>query len=361
MNKKLIALAVAASVAIPMAAQAEMKVKWFGFAQMTGQILDQKAASDKDTLTFGADRVRIGFKVKDGPVFAKLQVDFNKPSPSKGGCDISITIPGGGGTDTDSCRAAQDKTGVNEIIKDALVGYKVADAFKISFGQFKTPLGMDFNTSGKKLDITKRGMEKKLVLERTQGIMFSGKVGGGVGYDVFYGNPSARSSATSGYDVGIDNTTVVRIKYDMGKTLHVEAATGTSGVDGGEDYKVNDIAVKYKTGPVVVKAEYISATGVKNTADRDETVIFVHGGLMVAKSIELVGRYYTAERDDTDTDLSNLYLGANFFLGSNKTNGRLQVNYVVVGGDDIDASTPYNGVATTYMDNALLVQYQASF
>ena len=59
--------------------------------------------------------------------------------------------------------------------------------------------------------------------------------------------------------------------------------------------------------------------------------------------------------------LQNTYVGANFFLGSNKTNGRVQVNYVIVGGDDIDSTTPYNGVATGFSDNALLTQYQMSF
>jgi hypothetical protein len=54
-------------------------------------------------------------------------------------------------------------------------------------------------------------------------------------------------------------------------------------------------------------------------------------------------------------------LGANFFLGSNKTNGRIQVNYVISGGDDAGSTTPFAGTAKGYTDDALLAQYQVSF
>ena len=50
----------------------------------------------------------------------------------------------------------------------------------------------------------------------------------------------------------------------------------------------------------------------------------------------------------------------NLFLGSTKTNGRVQLNYVMTGGDDAGSSTPYNGLGG-YTDNAILAQYQMSF
>ena len=335
MNKKLIALAVAAAVAAPMSVQAKPQVKWFGFAQMTMEKRDQDTPNDG--LKFGGDRIRIGFKLKDGNVFGKLQIDFNKTDSGPSG----VAIP--------------------QIIKDAEVGYKFSNAAKVKLGIFKTPIGMDFNTSGKKLDITKRGMEKKLVLERTTGIMLSGrKIGGGFGYDIFYGDPSGRSSAVNQGVRGTDNTTAIRVMYDMGKMLHVEASTGTSEYANGVDYDVTDVAVRYKSGPLTVKAEYITGSNVLHVQGRDETVWFLHGGYMLNKTTELVARYYSGKRDDTNTKLSNLFLGVNLFLGSTKTDGRLQINYVVTGGDDAGSSTPYNGLAG-YRDNALLVQYQMSF
>jgi len=268
-------------------------------------------------------------------------------------------------------------------------------------GQFKTPLGMDFNTSGKKLDLTKRGMEKRLVLERTLGIMLSGrKIAGGFGYDVFYGNPSGRGAASVtrsslnvvdtgngddltaiGADTGSDNTTVVRVMYDMGKMMHMELAVGKEASTGTmtitdsagvvttaniEDYEVTDFAFRFASGPMTVKFEWIDGQNVRGVNGNDETVYFLHYGHKIGKKTELIARYYNAEMErigggNANRDLQNTFIGANFFLGSNKTNGRVQVNYVVVGGDDIDATNTYNGVARGYTDNAILTQYQMSF
>ena len=342
MNKKLIAVAVAASLAAPLAAQAKPEVKWFGFAQMTAESRADKKPNDG--FVFGGDRIRIGFKLKDGPVFGKLQIDFNKTDSSAN----AGTLP--------------------QIIKDAVAGYKFHNAAKISLGQFKTPVGMDFNTSGKKLDITKRGMEKKLVLERAAGVMLSGrKIGGGFGYDIFYGNPSGRSSAVSAadYTVGKDTTTVVRVMYDMGKKFHIEASTGTSthSATGTKNYTVNDVAFAFRGGKLTVKGEYISGNNVKGVDGDKETVWFAHGGFAFNKTVEAVLRYYngSATVGGTKTSLTNTYIGVNLFLGSTKTDGRLQLNYVVAGGDKAGSSTTYGGVSKGYMDNAILAQYQVSF
>ncbi len=341
MNNKLIALAIAASVtaglAAPLAASAAVETKWFGFTQITAASKSQDKPNDG--FVFGADRVRIGYKLKDGNVFGKLQVDFNKTDK------------------TNSTTGA-----LPEIIKDAVAGYKFSNASKVSMGQFKTPLGMDFNVSGKKLDITKRGMEKKLVLERTQGVMLSGRgIAGGLGYDVFYGNVAARSSAVNTGTKGKDHTTVARITYDMGRLMHVELATGKSTVNGGTDYKVTDFAMAYHRGPTTGKFEYIVGKGAKNVATAKETVWYLHYGYRFSRKFEGVVRYYDAKDDSNSRKLTNTYIGANLFLGSNKTNGRLQLDYVLVGGDKKGSANAYNGTAKGYTDNAILVQYQVSF
>ncbi len=354
MNNKLIALAVAASIASPLAANAGVESKWFGFSQIKAESLsDQKTNGDgtdlgEDALKFGLDRVRIGYKLKDGNVFGGLQVDFNETS-------------NGASTGSD-----------DKIIKDAFAGYKFSNAASIKMGQFKTPLGMDFNTSGKKLDIAKRGMEKKLVLERTAGIMLSGrKIAGGIGYDVFYGNPAGRSAATTSGTTGKDNTTAVRVSYDMGKLMHAELSYGSSAtsVVGLSDYDVIDFAMAYKRGPITGKFEYITGDNVGNVTNTKEDVYLLHFGYQFSKMFEGVIRHYQASNTPaagTSTDLGNTFLGANLFLGSNKTNGRLQLNYVVASGDTTNggsdvAGTAYNGVANNYTDDAILVQYQVSF
>lgn len=334
MKKTFLAIAIAAGVAASATANAEIKTKWFGFAQITGE--QQKQNSPNDGVVFGADRIRFGFKLKDGNVFGKLQADLNK-------------------TDSGPKQAV-----LPEIIKDAVVGYKVSNAAKISLGQFKTPVGMDFNTSGKKLDITKRGMEKKLVLERAAGAMISGrKIANGFGYDVFLGNPAGRSSAYSGSAVvGKDNSMAVRVSYDMGKMVHMELSNGKTEDSTMKDYTVTDFAVRMKTGSMTAKLEYITGSNVKGVDGADESVWYLHYGQKLSDKVELVARYYSASDDASNTDMTNTYLGANFFLGSNATNGRVQVNYVLTGGDD---NGVYGGVAKGYQDSAILTQYQVSF
>ena len=83
---------------------------------------------------------------------------------------------------------------VNIEDKEILKGINLS----VKVGEFKTPVGMDFNVSGKKLDITQRGVEKKLVLERSLGAMVSGrKIGDMFSYDIGVFNPTNRSSAVS--------------------------------------------------------------------------------------------------------------------------------------------------------------------
>ena len=354
MNNKLIALAVAASIASPMAANAAVESKWFGFTQITAESVNRAATttSEKnDGLLFGADRVRIGYKLKDGNVFGGLQVDFKKTTATSSG-------------------TLQDQ------IKDAFAGYKFSNAASIKLGQFKTPVGMDFNTSGKKLDITKRGLEKYLVLERAAGAMLSGrKIAGGIGYDLFYGNVAARSSAVpaagsgNGGTNGKDNSMAARVSYDMGKLMHAELSYGTSSTSStnsnAKDYSVLDFAMAYKRGPITGKFEYVAGDNVGNAANAKEKVWYLHLGYQFSKMFEGVVRHYEAKNtpaSGSSTKLGNTYIGANIFLGSNKTNGRLQLNYVVVSGDDFYSANPYGGVASSgYSDDAILVQYQVSF
>ena len=348
MNKKLLATAVGAVFAAgAMGAQAQPDVTLFGFTQITAEAIDR---DEQDGLTFGADRVRIGTKISEGPIYGKLQIDFNAGGFSSGPAG---TLPSG--------------------VKDAEVGYKLGDFAKVRLGQFKTPVGMDFNTSGKKLDITKRGAEKGLVLERTAGAMLSGRnVGGsGFGYDVGWFNPASRSSAvnTTSAQPGEDNAWAGRVMYDMADMLHVEASYGESenaGGPGTEDYQVWDIGAAYTGGPLTVKGEWIDGSNILGLDDVDNQVWFLHGGYMVTPMIEPVIRHYQAdaEANSQDAELGNTYLGVNLFLGSNKTNGRLQLNYVVTSGDEDDFAAAQGagaGAFRGFTDDAFLAQYQISY
>ena len=314
----------------------------FGFSQLTLESGDGVASGQDatdDGLRVGADRVRIGYKIWWGKVFSKLHLDFNRP-------DI-----------------AKSKAGLPEIIKDAQVGYKFSKAAFFNIGMFKTPVGMDFNIPGKYLDVTKRGMEKKLVLERSVGAMLSGRdvMGSGLGYDIGYFQPTIRSGAVTGGAVGEDNAYAARIHYDYGKMVHAEISYGISENAGGadtNDYKVWDAAVAlHPMKQLTLKGEYIDGSDVKGEADRDQQVWYLHAGYQVTPMVEPVVRYYYGNEDLHDTNLSNLFLGLNVnLLPEKKHSARVQVNYVVAGGDGWD----WKGVGG-YKDDAFLAQFQVSF
>lgn len=338
MKKSLITLAIAAAVAAPMTVSAA-EAKFFGYSQITAMYGDGKLGdADNEGLSFGADRIRLGYKVKEGKTWGKLQVDFMKAADG------------------------QAKIGVDEIIKDAVVGYKFSNAANISAGVFKTPVGMDFNTSGKKLDITKRGMEKKLVLERAAGAMISGRKISGFGYDFGIFNPAQRSSAVDFGTPGDAMAYAGRVMYDMGKTLHVEASYGVStqnSADNAEDYSVINLGGSYKWNAMTFKAEYIAGSNVKGVDGADETVYYVHGGYKINKMLEGVIRHYGATQSrpvGDDSTMSNTYLGLNVYLADKKYNSRIQLNYVLA-----DATAFYTGVTKGYTDDVLLAQFQVGF
>lgn len=365
MKHRLITLAVAAAVAAPLGAQAAAKpeAKFFGYTQITAAAgKGQYDNKDADGLRFGADSIRLGYKIKYDQVWGFLQVDFNK---------------------TDK----EDNIGIPEILKDAVVGYKFSKAAKVRAGLFKTPVGMDFSNPSKKLDITKRGMDTGLVLERAAGLMVSGrKIGGGFGYDVGVFNPAARSAAVTGGFAGDDMAYAGRLLFEQ-KNLHLEAYYGTStgagnmpesvivdmtknplepknvpAVTNSEDYAVLGAGGIYKTGPLTLKAEYISGSDVKGKKGYDESVWYVHGGYAFDKHNELVLRHYAASSDakGKETDLGNTYVGWNLYLTEHKIKTRIQLNYVFVSGDN----KQFNGAAAkkyAYTDDVLLAQFQVGF
>jgi len=331
MRNKLVAAAIAGLVAAPTMANAAADVSWFGFNQITAGSTSENASGDGGGIAFGVDRIRIGYKAKfDSGAHSKLQVDFNRGTPgnTRGG----LQAP--------------------DIIKDAVVGYKFNSAADIQVGERKAPIGMDFNTSGKKLDIVNRGMEKDYVIERTAGAFLFGGVNN-FGYAVFVGNPATRSGAVpssgAGSIGGEDYSYGGRVSYDMGKMLHAELSYGTSTTSNtgaaADDYSVTDIGLKSQPMPnLTLKAEYLSGSSVGLVDGRDQTVWYLHGGYEFTPMLEGVLRYYnsTAETDGTfagtggedSLTMSETYVGLNVFLNPEKHHeARIQVNYIMPSGD----------------------------
>jgi len=66
------------------------------------------------------------------------------------------------------------------------------------------------------------------------------------------------------------------------------------------------------------------------------------------------------------TKLGNTYIGFNWFIARLSEKHRdlqrhkVVINYILVNGDDVDADTPWNGLAG-YRDTAYLIQWQYKY
>lgn len=305
-----------------------------GFAQLTAEHTD-----DTDGLDFGADRVRVGLAYDSTQLFGKLLLDFNVPN---GGQRVGGTL--------------------TNMIKDAFVGWRFDNHWSAKFGQFKAPIGLDFNTPGTALDITKRGMEKPLVFERDTGVMLSGrKLGGGLGIDLGVFNPADRSGAVNANlsSQTEANAYAARLLFDHGG-FHAELSGGVSGEAGGlntEDFTVVDLGLSWKSNKLALKGELISGDGILGVQDRKEQVAFAHVGYRWCPQWEAVARHYAGESEisgQADTDLGNTYLGVNYWP---KVAGpaavRMQLNYVIASGDE----SAYTGLGG-FKQDAVLFQLQ---
>ena len=359
MRNRLLAAMITGLAAAPAAAQQGPEVDWFGFAQITAETTGEEDNGDGGGIAFGADRVRIGNTAQWGNgVHAKLQVDFNAAGVSTEEAEGS-----------DALEAASNTNQLPNIIKDAVVGYRVNDNLDLQAGMRKMPVGMDFNTSGKRLDIPKRSMEKALVLERSGGAFLFGEapnVGDGeLGYALAVANPATRSGA---------------VEASAGKCVSDGASAGDAGDANqagtlGED---NSYAgrLSYQAGPGLYAEGYYGGSNVQHVDGRDRNVWYVHGGYMLTPGIEGVIRHYSSHFDggDVDATLGETWLGANFFLNPQSPHQtRIQLALVVPSGDtaasDYDSGqgpanyhrTQLNFDKEDEAETTFLAQFQASF
>ena len=391
MKKNMIKLAAGAAAVLLMSTSAhagytikkkvgdvDTKFTLFGFSQLEARGGDGIIADGDDSkVAFGAQRIRLGWKYVAGKVRGKVFLDFNQ--------------------NHDDNTKTGDGAAMPSMIKDAFITYLADPAFAVKLGLIKMPNGMSFTMPGWNLDITERGFDKQLVLERNTGLMISGrgigfegnKVDGfemgherpwkGFGYDVMIANQANRSKAASSTKNG-GNSYALRAMFDYTESLHLEAsyalsenAAGPSGVTGGEDYSNINLGVDSNLGALSLKAEYFNATNIKGTKDFDEQVVTATVGYFVTDSLELVTKAMSgsAEGNGADTDLTNTYLGFNYFLSSpskeltrkakrGRNQHKVVFNYVVATGDTAGTANVWNGLGG-YTDDAFIAQYQFKF
>lgn len=328
---------VSAAMVTPATAQ---QATIYGHAQVTGEEFDQGGDNG-----LGFDRMRLGGRYSQGAFDSHLQVDFN----------------------AEPTRRRQTGT-LLRAVQLIYGSWQTQAGPKITAGQFKTPLGMDFNRPGADLDITKRGLDAALVLNRAVGVMAGQRdLPFGLGYDVGVFGPAGRSAAVFGVDgdpfnqEGEDFTYVARLHWQPVAPLELEASAGRAedagGADASSDYEVFDLGAKFQQGPLTLRAEYIDGQQLRGTEGRDQDAWYAHAGWQVAERLELVSRHYEGESRTPlgSSELENTVYGVNLYLGpdAERRNLRVQINYL----DASPGPGGWNGVGG-FTSDAWLVQLQ---
>ena len=382
----------------------DTKFDIYGFSQLEMRGGQASATGDDKSISFHAQRIRLGWKYSAGKIRNKVFLDFNKNSTANKTTDL------GGASGI----------GVPDNIKDAFVAYNFNKAFTPKLGVIKMPHGMGFTIPGWNLDIAERGLDKKLVLERNMGLMISGrdivfgnyaKVNGyemgherawkGFGYDLMIANQAGRSAAVTNAKEGNANAYAARIMFDWTELLHLEASYAMSEKAGGiagqtsykfntttgaidptvlskdsEDYTSYDIGVdSHFFDGANVKVEYIQGHNIKGKKDVDETAFSFTAQYAINNIFEPTIKHIQATSTKgtgvTQTELGNSYLGLNIYLNpftfkmdrnsKRKRNmQKLVLNYIIASGDTADAAIPWSGMGG-YKDNAWIFQYQVGF
>jgi len=309
----------------------------FGYMQYTGRFGSAMPPQ------YGFDRVRLGV---DGNINARIGyrvmlelLDLNKP-------------------------ANPNTTDERQGLLDAILTYSFMPALKLSVGQFKTPFSMDYNTPASKLDVVGFGMSSNVSLNRSTGVMLSGRdvADTGIGYDIGAFNAVTRADGTS-YTAGTsvhDYAYIGRVMYDgFGKALHLEGGGAHVPVTGGPLYLALYSAVRLRYRPLEFKAEWLQGR------QGARTTTMLYGQILgtLTPKLELVGKWERTRYGNAATHLTadNWIFGLNAaFYPEKPQRVRLQINYVIASKDARSLGTLV-GFEKGYKDDQLVVMLQAGF
>jgi hypothetical protein len=331
--KKTLVLGAVAALTFP-AVAAEMKTSWSGYAQVTGQSGEGTNSSTKGRgLKFGLGKVRTTAKAAYMKSSVKVQLDY-------------------------------DHANSQVDVKDAVLGYKCKmDLFNLSLGVFKTQVGMDSSVSSKSKAIAGTNTMDELTTTRDTGAAIHGTIMKGLTYQVGFYN---------GANEGTDNDLSAMVAYDM-NNLHVEAGVYTAGNstagNSAADNHVMDFGAAYTMGAIGFEAEYMAAENVGGTKGVEATSMYFQATYKAMDNLQAVVRHSMNDWENTtaktESEISNTYIGANYWV---EKNSRIQLNYVVVSGNDrehkataTDLAWSSTGLSKAYTANALLANFQVRF
>lgn len=333
---KLAHAAAPASNAVKQPQKEYPKVQLFGYTQFTGTF-----GSGTTPHQFGFDRVRLGAKGDiTEHIGYRVMVELLKlDKPAK----ANTTVEG---------------------LLDVMLTYRVAQALKISAGQFKAPFSMAYNISAAKLDVIGFGMATNVALDRGLGVMASGRnlAESGIGYDIGVFNAGTRADGTAftAGTLGRDDMVVGRLLFDgFGKRMHLEGGAAKSTVKNGAAYTAAYAGLKLRYDPLELAGEWLRG----RQGTRRTTVFY---GQLLARFLEhfeLVGKWERTHLTDVGVNLTadNLIVGLNAALDPERPQrARLQLNYVVVGRNAASLGRLV-GFKKGYRDNQFKAMIQAGF
>lgn len=323
MNKKLIAIAVAAGLA-PMAAQAAPTVYGHGQVEYAAHGGD----SDKGSSVIDNARGRIGVKNSE---------DLGNGMSALFKAEFKADFADG---DADTATKGTGTTGIALSKREMMVAIK-AGFGQISAGRLKSPYKY---MGGVKYD------PYVATVHEARGVVMSGKEGRGksFGHNGFVsdslsyqgkfgpikvwalqqlddGGPSTDTGATG---------TILGVAYKQGN-IHAFVKTLTDGADGAAEYKANAVGAKVKFGNMDVAAQLESVE--QGTGEAD--FIFVNFNMKMGKNV-LTVNYGTFEDNQSPADETTKMTVAVAHKFSKKT--RAWVGYTVQDDDSGGASDSNN-------------------
>lgn len=318
-------------------AQVKAGAKWFGFTQIT---LD---STKEAGFVVKPKRIRIGHSWQDGKYFSKLQAELQQADGKK----LAIN-------------------GSSDIVLDAYVGYNFSKTLSVKAGAFPMPLGMDFLTSIKKIDIAERGADAKLVLNRAVGVMASNSYSfwnSKFSYDIAFAGPASRLSFVESPNKS-DHSMALRFAFDKG-SLHWENSVGiTSGAyaEGSSNRKfgVVNTGVSYKWNSWTLKGEgtYVQTDETSDDLPGNAEPHRVSSFTAIYKfndKWEGVFKAYLLEHrvaSEADQKLTNVYYGVNYKASKSVS---IRANYISVSGKNKE---DWSGLGGHKADTAVvLLQY----
>ncbi len=289
-------------------------IKFEGYTQMTATKFENNKA-----FVFGFERVRLGAKGKlNQYADYRLMVDF---------------VESGIGKDGET----------PAMINYAQLTFKPSSKINITAGKFKTPVGMEWNTSATSLDFVKRGLSQSLVFHWDMGFMLHasgiGNTGFGYNLGVFNAGPN-KANNVGDPELGQDYTIAGSININPVKAFYLEASFGSALTSDSLQENVNifGLGARFKvTDQLSLKGEYLSRSDEQNSAVDGSDLNF-QAGYLVHPNFEPVIRYDVFDVKNDDKDQKLITAGLNIFINpDNQKETKIQINYLASDLEDGDS------------------------